>query len=76
MANPFEVWLSLERHRLTGKTALRARAIAAIETKKGKMVAVFNGNKGQLESWTFVPVSEENYLNNQRHGKLMWSRKK
>lgn len=76
MANPFEIWLSFERHRLTGKTALRARAIAATETKKGKMVAVFNGNKGLLESWTFVPASDENYLNNQRYGKLIWSRAK
>lgn len=76
LANPFEIWMAFERHRLTGKSALRVRAVAAIDVKKGKMVAVFNGTKAELESWTVVPSSDASYINNQRYGKLIWSRTK
>lgn len=75
MTDPFEVWLSFERHKGTEQVVLRQRVIKAINTggKEG-IVMVANAVKGSLESWTFIPIEDVRYLNKQRVGKLLWKR--
>lgn len=75
MTDPYEVWLSFERHKGTGKVVLRQRIIKAIETgKKQGMLVVTNAVNGIMEAWTIVPVEDLEYLNKQRVGKLIWKR--
>ncbi len=73
--DPYEVWLSFERHKGTGKVELRTRVVKAIATgKKEGMLLVAQASRGLLEAWTFVP-NEPRYLQKQRVGKLLWGRK-
>lgn len=75
LEDPYEVWLSFERHRGTGEVVLRQRIIKAV-TAYGKegLLLVAQALKGQLEAWTFVPVARLGYLQKQREGKLVWGR--
>lgn len=73
--DPFEVWLSFEQHKGTGKVILRARFIKAVQLEKGKgLLMAAQASEGQMEAWTFLPTSKWNYLENQRRGKLLWGR--
>ncbi|MEW4983078.1 MAG: PBECR2 nuclease fold domain-containing protein [Cycloclasticus sp.] len=73
LTNPYEVWLSFEKHKGTGKINLRARFIKGYEFKKGKFVLlVANARKGQLEGFTFIPTSDNKYIQNQRLGELVY----
>jgi hypothetical protein len=75
LEKPFEVWASFERHKGTGEVQLRYRFIRAFDTgEKEGMMLVAQAVKGQLEAWTFVPVSRLSYLNKQRTGKLVHGR--
>ena len=72
LTNPYEVWLSFERHRGTGQVALRSRLVKAYDLGKGRMLLmVANAHKGWLEGWTFLPTSDHNYVNRQRQGMLI-----
>jgi len=73
--DPFEVWITFERHAASGKIELRQRFIKAIELDKNKgILVVANVVKGKLEAWTFVPMSQINALNKQRRGQLIYGR--
>lgn len=75
LENPFEAWLSFEKHKGTGKVVLRQRIIKAVETgKKEGLLVVTNSVNGVMEAWTVVPTTDMKYLNRQRVGKLVWSR--
>ncbi len=75
MVDPFEVWLSFERHKGTGQVVLRQRIINAIDTgEKEGILIVANAVKGFMESWTFIPMSDFRYLNRQRVGKLIYKK--
>lgn len=75
MENPFEVWMSFERHKGTGKIVLRERIIKAVATgEKEGVLVVTNAVDGRMEAWTVVPVENMDYLNRQRVGKLIWKR--
>lgn len=77
LADPFEVWMDFEEHETMGRVELKKRYIKYIETDvKGRgLYLVVQVVKGQLAGWTFVPASSLGVLNNQRRGKLLWSRK-
>lgn len=73
--DPFEVWLSFERHRGTGRVALKTRYIRAFDApgrQKG-FVFVAEAIKGQLLGWTMIPV-QAGYLEKQRYGWLLYER--
>ncbi len=75
LTDPYEIWMSFEKHKESGLVALRQRLIKGIGVGKGKrMIAVANARGGQLEGWTFIPTGDEKYLNRQRRGKLLWGR--
>lgn len=75
--DPFEVWLTFERHKGTGIVALRTRAIKSFEIGRGRaLLVVMQANKGMLEAWTAVPTSDLKYLNRQRRGWMFYGRKK
>ncbi len=75
MQDPFETWLSFERHKGTGKIVLRQRIIKAVKLKKNRgLLMVAQSVNGIMESSTMIPVRSLTYLNNQRQGKLIWSR--
>lgn len=75
LENPYEVWLSFERHKGTGQVVLRQRIIKAIQIDRGRyMLVVTNAVNGIMEAWTFLPTSDPGYINNQRVGKLIWKR--
>jgi hypothetical protein len=73
--DPYEIWLSFERHKGTGRVFLRQRFIKAVRTGKDRgMIFVAQARNGMMEAWTVVPTSEIDYLNNQRFGRLLWKR--
>ncbi|MDF1592599.1 MAG: phage minor head protein [Desulfobacterales bacterium] len=75
LADPFEVWLSFERHKGTGKYELRQRIIKAVSLEKDRAVLmVAQSRGGVMEAWTMIPTTNLDYVNNQRQGKLIWSR--
>lgn len=76
LTDPYEVWLSLERHAQTGYYQLRTRVIKAYDLGPGRgLLLVAQQAGGYMESWTVVPVSQLGYLNKQRQGKLWWGKK-
>jgi len=77
MQNPYEVWLSFEKNKNTGKVVLRQRIIKAVELggDKGKnLVMVINSVGNQMEAWTMFPSTGPTYINKQRVGTLIWKR--
>lgn len=75
LTDPYEVWLSFQQHKGTGKVELRARIIKAIDSggkNKGQLL-VAQVRKGQLEAWTIVPGGVS-YMQQQRQGKLIFGR--
>jgi len=76
LTDPFEVWLSFEKHLGTGKVELRARVIKAVATGgKDGLLLVAQVKGGILEAWTFIPVRDIDYINRQRMGALLYGRK-
>jgi len=74
LTNPYEVWLSFERHQATGKYALRSRIIKGYDLGKGRvLLIVANSIKGELEGWTFLPTSDKKYIQRQRVGELIYA---
>ncbi|MFZ5760953.1 MAG: PBECR2 nuclease fold domain-containing protein [Thermodesulfobacteriota bacterium] len=75
LADPFEVWLAFEQHSASGQVVLRQRLIKAVQLEKDKgLLLVVQSANGMMEGWTFFPVSNLKYLNNQRQGKLVYRR--
>ncbi len=75
LRDPFEVWMAFEKHKGTGRVALRVRIIRAFSMGKDRaFLMVAQGQKGIFEGWTFVPVGTVSYLGKQRVGKLVWGR--
>ena len=75
LEDPWEVWLSFERHKRTGKVVLRERVIKAVKLdKKRAILLVAQANNGIMEAWTMIPTSDLKYINRQRRGKLIWAR--
>lgn len=75
MEDPLEVWLSFERHKGSGRVALRQRLIKAIRLGKGRgLLVVAQSKGGVMEAWTMIPTTDFKYLNDQREGKLIWAR--
>ncbi len=74
--NPHEVWMRFDQHKGTGKVVLRQRIIKimSIGKKKG-MLVVCEARNGMIETWTMMPVTKLNYLNNQRSGHLIYGRR-
>lgn len=75
LEDPYEVWLSFERHKGTGKVGLKARILKAVEIGGRRLLLVANaGEKGMLEAWTFIDAKDAKYINRQREGKLIFAR--
>ncbi|MBW1666853.1 MAG: hypothetical protein JRJ66_02140 [Deltaproteobacteria bacterium] len=75
LEEPFEVWLSFERHKGTGKYELRQRTVKAVRLDRQRaIVMVAQVRSGIMEAWTMIPTSKLGYANNQRAGKLIWAR--
>jgi len=74
---PFEAWATFERHTGTQELVIRQRIIKAFrlnESKEQGLLLVANMVNGELESWTFIPPRNINYLQKQREGKLVYGR--
>jgi hypothetical protein len=72
LSDPWEVWYALEREANTGAIRTRVRSIKRYDIGRGRSVLlVANEIDGALIGWTFVPVRQANYINNQRTG-LLW----
>ena len=72
---PYEVWMSFEQHKGTGKVELRTRFIKIVGLDKARSVfMVAQARKGTLEVWTIFSQRNASYLNKQRVGKLIWKR--
>lgn len=75
MEDPYEVWLSFQRHKGTGKVTLRTRTIKAIKLDKDHfLVMVANASRGQFAGWTFIPTKRPQYIRGQRNGILLYGR--
>jgi hypothetical protein len=76
LEDPFEVWLSFERHKGTKQVMLRQRVIKSIQLDKDRgLLLVAQSKNGIMEAWTIIPVSNMKYLQKQRIGQLIWGRK-
>lgn len=70
---PFEIWVSFERHEVTGRVALRKRLLKVLWVEKDRhLVMVANASRGMFEGWTFVPSSRQRELQKQRVGRLLF----
>lgn len=75
LEDPYEVWLSFERHKGTGQVVLRQRIVKAVHLdKKRVMIVVAQSKNGIMEAWTVIPTSDLKYVNRQREGRLIWAR--
>ena len=76
LSDPFEVWMDFEEHEATERVELKKRYVKLIWTGKREqgLYIVVQVVNGRLTGWTFVPASSKSVLNNQRRGKLIWSR--
>lgn len=75
MEDPYEVWLSFEKHKGTGKVFLRQRIIKALKTGKDRgLLVVAQSKNGIMEAWTMIQTTDMKYINNQRNGKLIWAK--
>ncbi len=75
LEDPFEVWMGFERHKGTGKYALRQRVIKAVRLDKDRAVLmVTQALNGMMEAWTMIPTNDLKYVNRQRQGMLIWAR--
>ena len=75
MEDPYEVWLSFEKHGGTGKIFIRQRLIKAITLDKDRgLLIVVQSKNGIMEAWTMIPTIDMKYMNNQRAGKLIWAK--
>lgn len=73
---PFEIWLSAERHRGSGRVELRKRLVKAIRLDRARsLLLVAQARQGVFEAWTVVPTSKAKYAQAQRVGRLIWGRK-
>jgi hypothetical protein len=78
LENPFEVWQTFERHKVSGKVVLRTRFVKAVDVgKKAKGVLfVASARNGQMEALTMIPMRNVRALNKDRRGKLVFARQK
>jgi hypothetical protein len=80
LSDPFEAWLAFEQHKETGQVAMRTRIVKAFNAGKDRsgkdrtLLFVANAHKGALESWTMIPTSDDQYINKQRVGKMIYGR--
>jgi hypothetical protein len=75
ITEPFEVWLSFERHKGTGRVVLRQRFIKRVQTGKERGYALIaQSANGAMEAWTVLRSRDTSYLQNQRAGRLIWGR--
>lgn len=75
LTDPFEVWISFERHKGTGLVVLRERFFKVVQTdKKRALIIVAQAKEGVLEAWTMFPRSKVSTLKNERRGKLLYGR--
>jgi len=76
LEDPFEVWMTFEKHKGTGKVVLRSRYMKRVklDDKDRGTLVVANVAKGMLAAWTFIPVRQTGYLEKQRRGFLLWGR--
>ncbi|HFE36807.1 MAG TPA: hypothetical protein ENK06_00125 [Gammaproteobacteria bacterium] len=73
--DPFEIWMTFEKHAATGKVVLRQRFIKAIQLDKNKgVIVVTNVVRGKMEAWTFIPLSKLKGLDKKRRGQLLYGR--
>jgi phage-Barnase-EndoU-ColicinE5/D-RelE like nuclease2/Phage Mu protein F like protein len=75
LADPYEIWLSFERHRGTGQVVLRKRVVKVVRLPgKQGMLLVAQASGGVMEAWTLIPTDTLGYLQRQRVGRLLWAR--
>ena len=74
LIRPQEAWLSFQRHKTTGKVALRLTLIKVIQDAKKRGISfIANAHAGHLEGWTFIPISKPAALEKQRRGILIFT---
>ncbi len=73
--DPFEAWLSFERHRGTGRVELRVRLLKRLDVRpRGNAILVAQAVRGMMEAWTLVPTDAVAQLQRYRRGTLLWGR--
>ncbi|WP_374653111.1 PBECR2 nuclease fold domain-containing protein [Dongia sp.] len=77
LTDPFEIWISFERHKGTGRVELRKRLVKVLDIggKERGLTMSAQVVKGRLEAWTFFPTRQLGYLRNQRRGRLLFGRR-
>jgi hypothetical protein len=75
ITDPYEVWMTFEKHKGTGAVVLRQRYIKRIDTgARESLILVAQVINSEFEAWTIVPMDRVTQFNKQRRGKLVWFR--
>ena len=76
LSNPYEIWMTFEKHKGSGKVALRYKIIKAYNDGKshGKgIVLLANAQNGKMVTEAFFKVDSIDDLNQYRVGKLIFA---
>ncbi len=73
--DPAEIWLRFERHKGTGRVVLRQRLIKLLQLdKRRRLLMVLQASGGSLDAFTMLSAEDQQYLQSQRVGWLLWIR--
>lgn len=73
--DPFEIWLSFERHQATGRVVLRKRFVKAVRLASDRFaLLVAQTAKGRFEAYTFLTTRDASYVQKQRAGTIIYRR--
>jgi hypothetical protein len=76
LSQPVEIWAMFMRHKGTGKVVLRKRLVKVVQAGKADaLMLVADAGGGFFGGWTFVPLKGLGGIQNQRVGRLLWSRR-
>lgn len=74
LEEPYEVWIAFERHKGTGRYALRAHVIKGAEVGGKPVMLSATASKGNLETWSYLATRDRKSLNKERSGMLIFAK--
>ncbi|HYM32410.1 MAG TPA: PBECR2 nuclease fold domain-containing protein [Candidatus Cybelea sp.] len=76
VSDPFEIWLTFEKHHVTGKVDLLQRIVKSVdvEQKTVGLVLVAIAWQAKLHALRLIATNDRDDLNTFRVGRLLWAR--
>lgn len=75
LADPYEVWVQIERNAATGTDRLRTRIFKGYDLGKGRtLLIVLDRQEQGWVGWTIFGTGDMRYINRERVGMLWWGK--